>query len=100
MLSDGGVDLDLEHTGEDFIQRQSFDLLVGYRGKLYEIQSDFSVNIYVDPWIAIGAIDVALGAMYATRGWTNARKRIQTALDATARYTTSVGPPMTIEVLK
>lgn len=100
-LEEGGVDLDLAHDDGDMFQRpEPGELLVGWRGVIYMVGDDFSVNVAAESYAAIGSgDDAALGALYATQGWKRQEKRVLTALEAAARYVPSVGPPFTVEVL-
>ncbi|MGH8569003.1 MAG: hypothetical protein ACREXU_13565 [Gammaproteobacteria bacterium] len=77
------------------------NLILGYRGRLYELHCDFDVGRPADPYCAIGSGEpVALGAMYATvdLGW-SPEARITTALEAAERHNAGVAAPFTIEVL-
>lgn len=75
--------------------------LVGYRGKLYNIQSDYQVGQAEDGFDAVGSgADIAMGAMYASRGGKNCKKRLLQALEASSRNNAAVRPPFTIMSLK
>jgi ATP-dependent protease HslVU (ClpYQ) peptidase subunit len=69
--------------------------LVGYRKKLYTINSDFQVGIPADPFDAVGSgSDLALGAMYASQKTKmTAEKRITQALEAASYFNAGVSPP-------
>lgn len=86
VLSAGGFlkrDSDREEGGE---------LLVGIDGRLFAIQSDFSVIEPAGGEIAVGSgQQFALGALHATTGQPDARKRIRAALAAAAYWSPSVG---------
>jgi ATP-dependent protease HslVU (ClpYQ) peptidase subunit len=70
--------------------------LVGYRGKLYVVDTDFQVGVPSTPYYAIGCgADFALGAMYATEG-KKPEARIVTALEAASKFSTAVSPPFYI----
>lgn len=76
-------------------------LLIGFRGHVYEMYSDFGVNEEALGYAAIGSgAPVALGALAATEHITNARRRVRMALDAAERHNASVRGPMHIEVLR
>jgi ATP-dependent protease HslVU (ClpYQ) peptidase subunit len=67
--------------------------LVGYRGKLYQISSDFSVLHTLDGYSAVGSgHTVALGVMAALEGL-SPKKRILKALEITGQFVGSVKPP-------
>lgn len=74
--------------------------LVGYDGRLFNIESDFQVGESDDSFDACGAgAPVALGALYATRKNPKPRDRMKLALEAAARFNASVRPPFKYEVL-
>lgn len=67
--------------------------LVGVRGMLFEIASDFQVGHVADGYNAIGcAYHVALGALYANAG-AAPRARARLALEAAVAHGTHVKPP-------
>lgn len=75
--------------------------LIGYRGHLYNIEGDFQVGQPEAKFDACGSgADVAVGAMHASSGEKNPKKRIQTALEASALNNAAVRPPFTIMCLK
>lgn len=71
--------------------------LLGYKSKLYLIESDFQVGV---PSGGVGATgcgaDLALGALYATRHVKDPQRRILTALEAAATYNAGVRAPFNI----
>jgi|HubBroStandDraft_6_1064221.scaffolds.fasta_scaffold448767_2 ATP-dependent protease HslVU (ClpYQ) peptidase subunit len=70
--------------------------LVGYRGHIYEIGSDFQVGRPADPFAAVGCgADIALGALYAVAAKPPAT-RIQVALEAAERFSAGVRGPFTV----
>jgi ATP-dependent protease HslVU (ClpYQ) peptidase subunit len=67
--------------------------LVGYRGRLFQVEPDFQVGEAIDDFSAIGSGgDVALGALTVTQG-TPPRKRVLAALQAAERYNAGVRRP-------
>ena len=71
--------------------------LIGYRGHLYRIESDYQVNENAIGYDAVGSGEnFALGAMWATSSSHSAENRIKIALDAAARFSGSVVAPFTI----
>jgi len=73
--------------------------LVGYKGKLYEIDSDYQVGQMVDNVTAVGCgANVAIGAMYASEHLTP-RERIKKSLEITTYLNAGVRPPFVIEEL-
>lgn len=109
-----GVD-DLRYMVTDFIDavRKSFfdngfgkkdhneggNFLVGYKGKLYHIGSDFQVGIPTNQHDAVGCgRDLALGALYATKliKTMNPSKRVITALEAATAHSAGVAAPYVV----
>lgn len=73
--------------------------LVGYKGKIYIIDSDYQVGIPVDPFAAIGSgADLCLGSLCSTKGKTP-KERINMALGAAERYNAGVRKPFNIKVM-
>lgn len=74
-------------------------MLVGVRGNLYVVDSEFSV---VRPQGGVGAVgsgaEVALGALHVTPD-VPPERRLRAALEAAERWTDSVRAPFTIESL-
>lgn len=72
------------------------NFLVGYHGKLYNIEGDYQVGVPKLPFDAVGCgSDLALGAMFATEGL-HPEKRINAALAAASTFSAGVAPPFTI----
>ena len=70
--------------------------LVGYRGALYKVQSDFQVGSYVDGLAAAGCgEEFALGAMKAVENLPP-RERIERSLEIAAYFSGGVRPPFVI----
>lgn len=73
------------------------NLLVGHKGKLYEIGLDFALIQRIEPFHALGdAREYAFGVLHATEGM-SPRKRITMALECGAKYCNSVGGKLYIE---
>lgn len=71
--------------------------LLGYKGKVYSIQSDFQVNSCIDGMMACGCgEDYALGSMYSTQRIKDPEKRLIMALSAAAHYSTGVCEPFLV----
>lgn len=74
--------------------------LVGYRGHLYSVQNDFQVGEMSDGLDAIGSGgEIALGAMAALERLPPGR-RIQRALEITARLNMGVCPPFHVRSMR
>lgn len=72
------------------------DFLVGYRGHLYHIESDFQVGESAALYDACGnGDDVALGVLYATAGM-RPHQRIKLALEASEYHNVGVRAPFHI----
>lgn len=73
--------------------------LVGYRGKLYQIDVDFQVAEPLCQFESVGSgAPVALGSLYSTKG-DDPMSRIMMALEAAAEFTTTVRGPFNCHVL-
>lgn len=81
-------------------QESGGEFLVGYRGRLFIIYSDFQVACPADEFAAVGCADrIALGALFATRDWWDQEARIRRALEAAERFSVGVRAPFRVEVL-
>lgn len=77
-------------------QRSGGKFLVGWRGELYCIESDYQVARLVIPFHACGCgASIALGAMAATKSL-EPTARIEAALEACEAFSTGVRRPFTI----
>jgi ATP-dependent protease HslVU (ClpYQ) peptidase subunit len=73
--------------------------LIGVKGQLFEIESDYQVAEYSDPFAAIGCgAELALGALSALDCITNLTipQRISKALEVSAKYSAYVKPPFNL----
>ncbi len=71
--------------------------LVGVRGKLFTVESDYQVGVERAGYHAVGSGDQpALGALYATEDWEDPRARIKVALEAAERFASDVRRPWRI----
>ncbi len=93
-LSKGGYsekDKEVEKGGE---------FLVGYKGRLFKIASDYQVGESIHPYDACGSgEDLALGVMFATFGQ-DPESRLRTALEAAFEFNPGVRGPFTILYLE
>lgn len=77
-------------------QESGGNFLVGVRGHLFHIQSDYQVGEALSQYDACGCgDDVACGALYATKG-KGARYRIRTALEAAEQHSAGVRGPFVV----
>lgn len=83
------------------IDKDSYDLgksscIVGYRGEIYTIYSDFQLHSVNDNLLAIGSgSSYALGAMHVLKEL-EPKKRILKALEASAYFATTVQKPFKV----
>ncbi len=74
--------------------------LVGYRGRLYSVQSDFQVNEMADGFDAVGSgAEYALGALLALKGLPPVA-RLKRALAISAHFNMGVCPPFFVRALR
>jgi ATP-dependent protease HslVU (ClpYQ) peptidase subunit len=74
--------------------------LVGYRKRLYSVQSDFQVNEMADGFDAVGSgCEYALGALSATQGMKPVL-RVRKALAVSAHFNMAVSPPYFVRSLR
>lgn len=72
------------------------NFLVGYKGKLYNVQGDYQVGVPAIAFDAVGCgSDLALGAMFANEDL-RPEDRIEQALSAASTFSAGVEPPFTI----
>lgn len=90
---------DKGYTRIDSNQEEGGEFMVGYRSKLYVIQSDFQVQRYAEPFTAVGCgEDYALGALAVTERM-KPEKRVLAALKAADRFSNGVCAPFYVETL-
>lgn len=74
--------------------------LVGYRGRLYSVQSDFQVNEMADGFDAVGSgAEYALGAIAALKGQPPVQ-RLKRALAISAHFNMGVSAPFFVKSLQ
>ena len=83
---------------ENELEESGAAFLVGYRGKLYVVETDFQVGRPIENYAAVGCgSQIALGAMFATRNsGLAAPNRIELALTAAAEYSAGVRGPFLV----
>jgi ATP-dependent protease HslVU (ClpYQ) peptidase subunit len=87
----------------EFSQESGGTFLIGYRGSIYEIYSDFQVGVPAKPYASVGCgDDLALGAFHALDsivlpGDIAPEERIELALKAAEEFSAGVRGPFTIE---
>ncbi len=76
--------------------------LVGVKGRLFVVESDYQVNEHAINYAALGCgAEIALGALHALDGrGMSAHARVEAALDAAAYWCAGVEPPFTIKQLR
>lgn len=89
-LKDGGYAI------EENKQESGGTFLVGYRNRLFIIDSDYQVGESQDGFSAVGCgSQIALGSLYSTKDKPTGN-RIKAALEAAERFNTGVRGPFTI----
>jgi len=74
--------------------------LVGYRRRLYSVQSDFQVNEMADGFDAVGSgCEYALGALAVTPAM-SPMPRVKRALAVSAHFNMAVSPPFFVKALR
>lgn len=90
VLEDHGVEKD-----------QRCDMLVGLRGRLFQIDEEFQVLESAESFAAIGSgRDYALGALCALGDWHDPEFNVKRALEVSEQWCSSVKGPWTFEVLE
>jgi ATP-dependent protease HslVU (ClpYQ) peptidase subunit len=97
-LSDGGS-IGAEEHGEEEIES---NFLVGYRGHLYRIETDYNVQIPKIGFDACGSgEDYALGSLFSTQNSKlSPEERLTLAMEAAACFSASVSPPFSMLISK
>lgn len=86
---------------KDGVEQSQGHFLVGYKGRLFAIYSDFQVRAPKFPYAAVGCGDqIALGALFASEHITSGRDRVDIALRASERFSAGVRGPFHIEALE
>ena len=88
-------------TNEDQISVQNSNILIGFKGKLYEILVDFQMNEVYGDYLAIGSgAPYALGSLYSSKRVRTGERRVLMALKAAAEFDGHCGPPYFIESME
>ena len=95
----------LKHGGyakEEIRREEGGTFLVGFRGRLFRVESDYQVEEALIGYNAAGsADDIAKGALYATQHFAIVpEQRIKQALEAASYHNCDVRPPFIIERLE
>lgn len=92
-LKESGCVIEHPEHGEIF----QGSLLIGVKGSLYRIESNFQIITDAHGFDAIGSgADIALGSLHSTKNFSNPKKRIMSALNASATSNSGVRPPFAI----
>jgi hypothetical protein len=74
------------------------EFLVGYRGHIFRVCSDYQVGENMEPFDAVGCgAELALGALHATRDNSNPNDRVIMALEAAEAFSAGVRRPFRVE---
>ena len=79
----------------DISKDSDFGMIICINGKIYEHNAaDMSLTTYESEYLTMGSGgSIALGALYATSNQKNARRRVQLAVEAAVKFSTScLGP--------
>jgi ATP-dependent protease HslVU (ClpYQ) peptidase subunit len=99
-IRDGLRKLDCTHTTPEEGTYFEGAMLIGYRGKLYELQGNFQLIHSSDGWAAVGSGEaLAKGSFRTTAHIKDPEKRLLTVLEA-ACDNAGVAPPFTIVKVK
>jgi ATP-dependent protease HslVU (ClpYQ) peptidase subunit len=87
---------------ENELEEHDAAFIVGYRGKLYVVESDYQVGRPIENYAAVGCgSQIALGALYATRNsGMSPEERITMALQSAVEYSAGVRLPFHIVKLE
>jgi len=80
-------------------QKEGGEFLVGVRGKIFHVHSDYQIGLYQANFDACGCgRDLALGSLYTTHkvGKLSNPKRLEMALEAAQNFSAGVRSPWTI----
>lgn len=101
-LKIGGFATLADNEEEDQQGERGGFFLIGYKGRLYNIQNDYQVGIPRLPFDALGCgEDYALGSLLTTQGQKiGPQKRITLAFTAATYFSAAVAPPFSIIVSK
>jgi ATP-dependent protease HslVU (ClpYQ) peptidase subunit len=92
-LKDGG------YAQKDKEEELGGTFLVGYQGRLFEIEDDYQVAEVFENYASCGCgFDLALGSLFSTEGQ-EPEKRVRMALEAAAKFSAGVSPPFNIKIL-
>ena len=85
-------------TKIDELEEHDSEFIIGYKGEIYVIESDFQVGRPVENYAAVGSgAQAALGAMYATQNMKmSPENRVTLALSASAEYSPGVREPFSV----
>ena len=84
------------YATKDREQEEGGTFLVGYKDHIYMVEGDYQVGKPLDGFAAVGSgSDVALGALFATKGQTP-RERVCIALEAAERFNAAVRAPFIV----
>ena len=88
-------------TSDEQLSMQNCNFLVGFKGRLYEILTDFQLNEACGNYLAVGSgSNWAMGSLFTSKRVKSAEKRVLIALRAASEFDASCGPPYFIEVME
>lgn len=88
-------------TSDDQLSVQNCNFLVGFKGRLYEILTDFQLNEVYGDFLSIGSGSTyAMGSLFTSKRVKSGEKRVLLALRAAVEFDSRCGPPYFIEVME
>jgi hypothetical protein len=76
------------------VEHSQGDFIVGYKGRVFVVYSDFQVRVPKLPYAAVGCGNqIALGALFASDHVLDGRARVELALHASERFSAGVRGP-------
>jgi len=108
VLEDRGIGVSHAEEGEKKTNEEESSggqFLVGFRGHLFDIQSDYQAQEALDGYDAVGAgLEVAIGSLYTScptqEVMIEPRRRVAMALEAAQHHNAGVRGPFYVEVLE
>lgn len=85
---------------KDGVEQSQGDFLVGYKGRLFVVYSDYQVRAPTLRYASVGCgAQIALGALFASDHITSGYDRVHLALRASERFSAGVRAPFVVESL-
>lgn len=83
---------------DDFAKPEEFSVMVGFEGRIYVVDDDFSVARAASGYAFIGSgAEIAGGALFVTQASNKPRNRVEQAVEAASKHCASVGGKIVVE---